>query len=229
MFPNWDSVISAMEIASSNQHTSRNRHISRSSFCRALSRAGIRFPRSSLLKLLEHLDPGCSDEIDWVKFVEVNDPPYFFNGRIYFYVRQFFQLNWRSILISSKDLEASSRKSNAQLKGCLGLDDFKAVVHKTLMTSMLFHSADQENMWPNIIDLLNTFQGGDSSNVVHYENFLAHYAGESAMAEYLLSRKWESIWTDLGGTWGVVDPKGLERVLKNPKVFLFFFVKQLFL
>ncbi len=171
------------------------------------------------MKLLDFLDPAFSDEIDWVQFVQGNSPPYFFNGKMYLYARQFFQINWRSILTSCKELEAISRKPNSNFVGYLGLSDFKAVVHKTLLTYTLVDPSDKEIIWPILVDLFTTFENRRESSSVAYERFLVHYAGERAMAEALLHKKWESIWTELGERWGEVDSKELGKVLEKPKVF----------
>uniref|UniRef100_A0A7S0M3T5 EF-hand domain-containing protein n=1 Tax=Cryptomonas curvata TaxID=233186 RepID=A0A7S0M3T5_9CRYP len=215
VFPIWDTVISALEISSSNQQQSQRKFVTRSCFCCALSRAGIRLPRSALLNLLDFLDPTFCDEIDWVKFVQGNCPPYFFNGKMYLYARRFFQTNWRIILTSCKDMEATSKKPNS---GSLGFADFTAVVHQTLLTYEVLDASDKEIIWPILVDLFTAFQGGKGSGSVAYEKFVVHFAGESAMAESLLHKKWESIWTELGGRWDEVDSKELEKVLENPKI-----------
>jgi hypothetical protein len=220
VFPIWDTVISGLEISSSNQQQAQHKLVTRACFCCALSRAGISFSRSALLKLLDFLDPTFCDEIDWVQFVKGNCPPYFFNGRIYLDVRQFFQINWRSILISCQDIEARSRKPNSPAVGCLGFGDFTAVVHKELLSYEVLDPHDKEILWPILLDLLTTFHDSKISGNVAYKNFLVHYAGERVMAEFLLNKKWEIIWTELGGRWGEVDPKELEKVLQDPKVFM---------
>ncbi len=125
--------------------------------------------------------------------------------------------------MSCKDMEATSRKTNSEV-GCLGFGDFTAVVNNTFLTYKLLDPSDKEIIWPELVDLLTTFQGGKDYGSVSYEKFLVHYAGEREMAEFLLHKKWELIWTELGGRWGEVDSKELEKVLQNPKVFLFLFL-----
>ena len=114
-------------------------------------------------------------------------------------------------------MEATLKKPNS---GCLGFADFTAMVQKSLLTYKLLDTSDKEILWPILVDLLTTFQGGRDSGSVTYEKFLVHFAGERAMAESLLHNKWESIWTEIGGKWDEVDSKELEKVLENPKVFL---------
>jgi hypothetical protein len=44
VFPIWDTVISGLEISSSNQQQAQHKLVTRACFCCALSRAGISFP-----------------------------------------------------------------------------------------------------------------------------------------------------------------------------------------
>ena len=218
MLPKWDLVIDCLEKASTpldgQQETS---FVSRSAFCRALTCAGISLSRSELLKLLDWIDPEFTGTIDWIEFVKSDGPPYYLGGKNYLRVRHFFQKCWRIIHVSCQKSENTAEDSEFVYKGILRLESWMLIIKNNLSNYDSLEVLDV-HLLSKISEVCSLFQSPAKPDHIDYENLIKHYAGESALWEDLLRRKWELIWNELGCRWDDASHVQLETVLTRPEV-----------
>ncbi len=213
-------MIAALQIASRSSYARADEHctVSRSDFCQALGRAGVNISQTALARLVEWLDPSLSGDIDWRSFVVGGSSPYFFNGCRYLVAREFLQLNWFFITAACDESESSDR-----LSGLIKAEKFKSIVQRIFEchgeNSDIYASCGGKGVVLETLDEISEAftRKSDVLKRLSYQNLLAHFAGETALTESILSARWELIWEVLGSTWGNVTIQELKESLQKPE------------
>ena len=192
--------------------------VSRATFCQTLRCVGIKLTRPALFKLLDWVDPTFSGLIDWLEFVKNDTPPYYFNGKTYLFIREFFQTNWKLMLASCESLDSGKKVDDA---GSIRIDNWMVIVENCLTRFEALHKGlamSRKDLMSKISELSMMFVDPGERSRLMYKSLLMHYAGDESGTESLLSIKWELIWKALSERSDTVSMPRLTRVLCRPEV-----------